>query len=372
MKTPETLTILVGPQDPVRLEMVAHALAPRLDYRLIADRCDGVVRACYPSPAALRGPKAVRALRSMAANLWIAADVVRTVAGTGGVVYSTAGTWGLPVGVASRLLGRSDFTHIMYVHRAYSPSWLRLIRCLRPLLHVDGWICLTQRQASLLRQVVDQGTPIGVISQGVDTVFFDPEKARPPDRPRYILSVGAEMRNYALLFRAVRDIDVDVIVKASSAWMAATRQAIDDVPSNVTLLTEHLSYPDLRDLYAGASVVVLPLYNTVQAAGITTMLEAMAMGKPVVATRSEGLRKDLIANGLSVVEPSPQRIADRVAELLDDPQRASMLAARAQAYVRENLTLEAHAGSVVSFINALSSRDRPYLAQADARCQGDP
>src|SRR5262249_33592876 len=48
------------------------------------------------------------------------------------------------------------------------------------------------------------------------------------------------------------------------------------------------NYQQLRDLYASARFVVVPLRDVDNQAGITTILEAMAMGKAVVVTRTRG------------------------------------------------------------------------------------
>ena len=47
-------------------------------------------------------------------------------------------------------------------------------------------------------------------------------------------------------------------------------------------------YFGLRDLYARAAIVVVPLADVDFQAGVTTILEAMAMGKPVIVTHSQG------------------------------------------------------------------------------------
>ncbi len=47
-------------------------------------------------------------------------------------------------------------------------------------------------------------------------------------------------------------------------------------------------YPALRQLYARAALVVVPLDDTDFQAGVTTILEAMAMGKPVIVTHTQG------------------------------------------------------------------------------------
>ena len=301
-------------------------------------------------------------MRSFLGNLRHAAGLVRSLP-PGAVVYTTGETWGLPVGLAGALARQRRFTHVVYVHRVFSPAWLRFLNVTRRILAVDGWICVTRHQASLLRRALGpEGAPIAVVSQGVDTAFFDPAKANPlPSRP-YTLSVGVEMRNYDLLFRAIRDMDVDVVVKASSAWMAAGRHEISAVPPNVRLITERLSYVELRDLYAGATLVVVPLYDTPQAAGITTILEGMAMGKAVVATRSSGL-PDVLVHGETglIVEPDAKALAAALQQLLGDPGRRATLAQAGRDAVLSSVTLEHHANQVVAFL-ALVGRDAEQVA----------
>jgi len=350
-----SLTILVGPEERERLQTIADRFAPRLDYRLVADRVQGRVQSWYPPASGLSGPRLMRLGRSFLGNLGYALRLVRDLL-PGSIVYSTGETWGLPMGLAGMMLRRRHFTHVVYVHRVFSPVWLRFLRTTRHSLAVDGWICVTRHQAALLRRALAvNDKSVTAISQGVDTAFFDPAKTiRLPQSP-YILTVGAEMRNYGLLFEAVRDLDVQVVVKASSAWMTSGRHTWTSVPANVTIITQHLSYVELRDLYAGASLVVAPLYETAQAAGITTILEGMAMQKCVIATHSSGLPDALIdqRTGL-MVAPAVQDLRIAIETLWREPERCAALACEGYRLVREHYKLEDHAAVVSEFLSQVA------------------
>jgi glycosyltransferase involved in cell wall biosynthesis len=348
--------IVIGPEDNQWLNHIRLGIAPRFDYRLVADRCHGEIREFYPSSAMLSGHKLLRSSRSLAANTWLACQTIRSIP-WGSVIYSTGETWGLPIALASNVMGRRHI-HIAYVHRIYSATWLRLIRYLRPILHVDGWICITEFQAGLLRRTLGRkGAPVAVVSQGVDTAFFDPDRAYSHRAQPYILSVGAEMRNYPLLFEAVRDLDTRVIVKASSSWMTKTRQQLTSIPGNTELLTDHLSHPELRDLYAGASFVVMPLYDTPQAAGITGILEALAMGKCVIASRSRGLPDALIDGSTGiVVDPDVDKLAQGIRDLLSQADQTASLGENGYRLIRKAYSLEAYAEGVMNFINQIAAK----------------
>lgn len=347
--------ILIGPEDTQRKADAAVGAAPRFDYRLVAERCNATVHSGSPAPASLTGPKLVRTARSLTGNLtraahWIAAAPRRSI------IYSTGETWGLPVALAARLQRRTDLTHVVYLHRVFSPTWLQLINLLHKALHVDGWICVTQHQATLLRNSLGSNSaPVIAISQGVDTAFYEPPKAGQSPAPGYILSVGAEMRNYQLLLDAVSTLQTQVVIKVSSIWMHAARRRVDRTPPNVKLISDHHSYPMMRDLYAGAALVVVPLFDTPQAAGITTILEAMAMRKCVVATTSAGL-PDVLQHSQTgiVVEPSVTLLQEALVRSLATTAEAHRLSRQGFEEVRNTCSLEAYADRVIEFIQEIA------------------
>ena len=91
--------------------------------------------------------------------------------------------------------------------------------------------------------------------------------------------------------------------------------------------------PDVRSLVAASAVSIAPI----RAGGGTRLkiLEAMAVGTPVVATSKAveglGLRHDEHA----LVADEPRAFADAVSRLLGDPKAAQRLAERARAFCRE-------------------------------------
>lgn len=351
------LVILVGPEDKEQVVAAQMGLAPRLDYRLVAERMNGGrVQEMHPSSAQLAGAKAVRVLRSQSANLTAALHLLRTLP-ENAVIYATAEVWGLPISLAAAMLHRHRHAIVWQVHNTWSPSWLWLLRMICPILQVDGWICQTTYQTRLLRRVLrDRTTPVASISQGVDAGFFRPSGSPTSAHSPYILAIGVEGRNYPLLVQAATRLECQIIIHASSSWMAASTFIPNSIPPNVRVQNRRLSYVDLRALYDGASIVVVPLYDTPVATGITSILEAMAMKKAVVTTRSAGL-PDVLVDGVTgrIVEPEAGALA---AALAVDSERTA-IAAKAHAAVNATCTLEMCATKLVDFICQAAARRNP-------------
>jgi glycosyltransferase involved in cell wall biosynthesis len=98
-----------------------------------------------------------------------------------------------------------------------------------------------------------------------------------------------------------------------------------------------LDHPELRRLYNKASVIVVPVLPTAYPFGITTLLEAMSMGKAVVVPDTEGLRGVVEDGRTGVVVPPGDAFAlsDAVGGLLgDSAARARLGHAARQAAVR--------------------------------------
>jgi glycosyltransferase involved in cell wall biosynthesis len=95
---------------------------------------------------------------------------------------------------------------------------------------------------------------------------------------------------------------------------------------------------DIADILAAADVVVLPSLSE----GFPfVLLEALAMGCPVVATRVNGV-PELVEDhktGLLVSARDPQALAAAIREVLSDPAAASGMGAAGRAVVRERFTV---------------------------------
>jgi|GEM_PF-623501 len=351
------LVILVGPEDPLRAQAIAAGLAPRIEYRMIADQwAESQVEQWRPPAAGVPGGRLTGLRRTLPGNLVLARQLARGLE-PDSVVFSTGETWGIPLALVAAWRRHRSWAHVVYAHRLYSPRWQRFLAAIRRHLAVDAWICATEHQAGLLRDVLGRTEHVHVVSPGVDTAFFAPAEASTAPERRYLLSVGAEMRNYPLLFEAVRDLPIDVIVKASSAWMAASREALHAAPPNVQVITERLSYTELHALYAGAFAVVAPVQDTPQAAGITTILEGMAMQKCVIATRSRGLPDTLIHGETGIVcDATPEALAAALSSALASPDVEALALAGRRAVCRA-ASIEEHARQVSSVLaKVLASR----------------
>ena len=156
-----------------------------------------------------------------------------------------------------------------------------------------------------------------------------------------ICSAGQELRDYPTLVAAVRDLDIDVVLAAASPWSKrADTSAGLEIPANVSVT--RLTPFDLRQLYADATIVVVPIEETDFQAGITTILEAMSMSRAIVCTRTEG-QTDTIVDGETGLYVPPGDVAAlraAVARLVADPELAGRLAAAGRDWVVEHADID--------------------------------
>jgi hypothetical protein len=179
-------------------------------------------------------------------------------------------------------------------------------------------------------------------------------------RPRHVM-IGHVLspRKKALLHRVLRlHRRVDAVVVYSSAQRRFAldelgyrpEQVVIDIPANVTARGYDLFA--LRQLYADAAIVVVPLQETDFQAGITTILEAMSMGKPVVCTLTTG-QTDTIVDGETGIYVAPGDAAGMraaIERLLADPTEADRLGANARAWVVANAGLDGYVARLKSLL----------------------
>ena len=132
--------------------------------------------------------------------------------------------------------------------------------------------------------------------------------------------------------------------------------------------TQVLSDDEVRDLYGGAAVVVVPTKDVPQPSGQSVTLQAMACARPVVLSRTRGLwSPESLRDGENVVLASPadpDRLAQSVRLVLDDERRAAGIGSAARETVLKEATVERYAERRLAVCRLVSS-----LPDARYRCR---
>ena len=168
----------------------------------------------------------------------------------------------------------------------------------------------------------------------------------------YALSAGRTLRDYDTLLTTIRMTDIP--------WQVVCGQndlREPDLPLNVRVLRE-IPRDEYLETLRRARVVVLPLLPTERATGQVVMMEAMAMGKPVVTTRSPGTI-DTIRHGENgiLVDPSdPTDLSDAVQRLWNDEALRRRLGEAAVRTIVEEASAERHAQLKLRAITELAAQ----------------
>ncbi len=170
-----------------------------------------------------------------------------------------------------------------------------------------------------------------------------------PSNDGYILAAGRSGRDYRLLLEAVQTLPVRTVIICDPGDMAGIPR-----PPNVELL-HHVPYERYLEYLRGAAVAAVPLNSTQRSTGQVAMLEAMGLGKPVVATDAPGTR-DHIKNGVNgfLVPPGDAGcFRKRLRALLESPSLCASMGQEAVKHIQESCTFDQHARKKLEAIESL-------------------
>lgn len=193
-----------------------------------------------------------------------------------------------------------------------------------------------------------------------DPHYFNPEAVVPRRRERpQICAVGIEARDYGTLVQAVRGLAVDVVIAAASPWSRQIDPSRDLAPPPNVIIDRDLTL-DVRQLYADSAFVVMPLFDVDRAAGSTTILEAMAMGKAVICSRALGQRELVVEGETGLYVPTGDVAALRTAiqYLLDHPAEAARMGAAGRRRVEQELSLDHYVELTASYVRRCLAPDQ--------------
>jgi glycosyltransferase involved in cell wall biosynthesis len=286
----------------------------------------------------------VRAVRRLCGPHWAIALAALLARNRYGAVIATGEDVGLRLAVLARIT-RAPVRMVMVCHNItnrrsrFALGWLKAGR------EVAVFHCLTSSQARTLRERYHiPQTRIELVNWHVDHRFFRPQAGSPSRGSRLICSAGTASRDYATLVEAARGLDLELRIAADSTWFRE-RLNVDSMGAGSEVQIRSVgTFSALRDLYASSRFVVVPLLNVDRAAGISVILEAMAMGKAVIAS-STRTPDDLIVDGHSGLRVRPgdaAELRERITYLLDHPEEAERMGSEGRRMVEECYTIEAY------------------------------
>ncbi len=221
-----------------------------------------------------------------------------------------------------------------YTHRLYNQR-------------VDGVVAISQTIARLLSDAGVDARKIRLIHSGIDASRFggslDRSRARASEVVVGCLGVLEERKGHRYLLEAAvllkaRGLKLKYLVAGAGALRAdLERRTADEELQDTVNFVGFVS--DAAEFLAGVDIFVMPsLYEGLGVAA----LEAMAGGKPVIASRVGGLAESVIDGETGILVPprDSAALADAIAKLVGEPERARGMGRKGRVRVLEHFSME--------------------------------
>ena len=222
------------------------------------------------------------------------------------------------------------------------------------LRRADTIVAYSQSEAEWLRTWLAPGAPaVLFLPFGVDVEAFSPDPGRSEDVD--VVSVGADPRRDFDLLKAVAAQHPELRFRIVATKDHA--RSLGTLPANVSLETD-LSLEQVRDRLAAARVVALPVRRNSYSGATTVLLQAMALAKPVVVSRTDAISEGYaLQDGVNcrLVEPGDATAFERV--LLETLADSRSLGSRARETVEREFSWKSYTDTLWEILSAACKRD---------------
>ena len=269
------------------------------------------------------------------------------------IILSHTEKAGLPLALVMKIFGINK-PHVIIISRITSVNEKKSRQKIWFLKKTKDSISKIIIWSSMQRKIAIEklGVPadkIILVKRGTDQKFWRPQPQS--TKLNMICAAGMEARDYPTLVEALRPLNIrcHIAVGASRGELFDTVKKLYDIknlPKSITVGRKSLT--ELRDLYTQSQFVVVPIMQSDSDNGLTTILESMAMGKPVICSRTEG-QIDVIQDGVTgifVPLNDPIAMREAILELWNDPERCRKMGIEARKYIEENHSLEQFANDI--------------------------
>jgi len=177
---------------------------------------------------------------------------------------------------------------------------------------------------------------------GPDLAYFDKSARKSDIAQDYVIAAGKTRRDYKTLVAAARDQNFKLFISANQSALAEA----GTLSSNI----------QVRDSWVDSEAIVRELCKSIAVAipvdkhqdeatdllGFTSLLDALALGKPIVMTRNSLFDVDIEAIGCGywVDYGDVEEWRNALTRITENPQLAAEMGARGRAYCETDCNLQ--------------------------------
>lgn len=243
--------------------------------------------------------------------------------------------FGVPCGAMALCLGKKyKLPYIVSLRGAdvpgFSERFLLLYVFLRPLIRLvwrrAKFVVSNSEGLKQLAQKTDSHQKIEIIPNGVDIQMFKPAEEKQNECVR-ILSVSrlTPRKGLRYLIQAMKILAEKDISQKIKLWVVGDgdeKNALEQLANELSIshtikFLGRISHENLAPYYSEADIFCLPSLNEGMS---NTVLEALATGMPIVATKTGGT-EELVRdgeNGFFVAQKSAQDLAEKLKRLINN------------------------------------------------------
>jgi glycosyltransferase involved in cell wall biosynthesis len=319
---------------------------PRAEFCEIARYLEADIHS-YVSAAAVRGPW----FRSIfgSKQLWGSAFNIALLRKQYDRLYVTGEDIGFRAALLLRLLGWHGKMVCLVHNMSCSRSWL-----LKLVGHrlFNSLVVVSKSQITPILKAGFPERKITHVFNWVDEEFFSPLETPAGDTDNVsFVACGAENRDYATLGRAAQLVSGRTYVFGHGFFGPAAQTASSEESARLIPMPR-VSFDELRRYYGLAAAVVVPLNAVQYAAGVTGLVEAMSMGRPVIVTRSPGIEEYWVGipENLQVQPQDYLQLSMAMQHVASDPKAFLRFGMSNREWVCENCSLKSYVRTIASLM----------------------
>ena len=256
-----------------------------------------------------------------------------------------------------RYQGRFDLPIISLRHHHLTKGHLDIFRnrFRRNVCHgIDASPCLSHFVANDLHKKT--GVQGKTINWGTDINFYQPEM----NFGEGLVVAGRTARDFATIIRALSDSNI----KAKILFLEGHLGYEGEIPKNLQLLSSPAVQPvpgknegwrklrDILKIYKKARVIGIPLIKQDSLAGLTSLMDCLGMGKPVIMTKNPNIDIDIEKEGIGHwVEPGDVNAWKKILRWYDEnPDKALEMGKKSRLLAEKKYNSELFARSMIKVI----------------------